>query len=199
MEALMRGVLQVTRWSTWFGGVLILLAAFLIGIDVVLRKFFATSIGGADELAGYALAIATAWSLAAALLARAHIRIDSLYGLLPLKLRLLLDFLGLALFIGFFGLIARHGWNVLLQSWSSGSRSQSALQIPTVIPQAVWMLGLALFVIIAALLFAHALGLVLRGRSGEATRAISTRSAQEDVAEEVRDVKARRSLEADAP
>ena len=198
MHALMRGVLQVTRWSTWFGGALILLAAFLIGVDVVLRKFFGTSIGGADELAGYALAIATAWSLAAALLARAHIRIDSLYGLLPLKLRLLLDFLGLALFIGFFGLIARHGWNVLLQSWSSGSRSQSALQIPTVIPQAIWMLGLALFVIIAALLFAHALGLVLRGRSGEATRAISTRSAQEDVAEEVRDVKARRSLESGA-
>lgn len=195
----MRGVLQVTRWSTWFGGVLILLAAFLIGIDVVLRKFFATSIGGADELAGYALAIATAWSLAAALLARAHIRIDSLYALLPLNLRLLLDFLGLALFVGFFGLIARHGWNVLLQSWSSGSRSQSALQIPTVIPQAMWIVGLALFVIIGALLFAHALGLVLRGRSGEATRAISTRSAQEDVAEEVRDVKARRSLETDAP
>lgn len=193
----MRGVRQVTRWSTWFGGVLILLAAFLIGIDVVLRKFFATSIGGADELAGYALAIATAWSLAAALLARAHIRIDSLYVLLPLKLRLLLDFLGLALFVGFFGLIARHGWNVLLQSWSSGSRSQSALQIPTVIPQAMWIVGLALFVIIGVLLFAHALGLVLRGRSGEATRAISTRSAQEDVAEEVRDVKARRSLEAD--
>ena len=198
MQALMRGVLQVTRWSTWFGGALILLAAFLIGVDVVLRKFFGTSIGGADELAGYALAIATAWSLAAALLARAHIRIDSLYVLLPLRLRLLLDFLGLALFIGFFGLIARHGWNVLLQSWSSGSRSQSALQIPTVIPQAIWILGLALFVTVGALLFAHALGLVLRGRSGEATRAISTRSAQEDVAEEVRDVKARRSLEADA-
>jgi TRAP-type C4-dicarboxylate transport system permease small subunit len=198
MHALMRGVLQVTRWSTWFGGALILLAAFLIGVDVVLRKFFSTSIGGADELAGYALAIATAWSLAAALLARAHIRIDSLYALLPLRLRLLLDFLGLALFIGFVGLIARHGWNVLQQSWSSGSRSQSALQIPTVIPQAIWMLGLALFVIVAALLFAHALGLVLRGRSSEATRAISTRSTQEDVAEEVRDVKARRSLESGA-
>ncbi len=198
MHALMRGVLQVTRWSTWFGGALILLAAFLIGVDVVLRKFFSTSIGGADELAGYALAIGTAWSLAAALLARAHIRIDSLYALLPLRLRLLLDFVGLALFIGFFGLIARHGWNVLLQSWQSGSRSQSALQIPTVIPQALWIIGLALFVIIGVLLFVHALGLVLRGRSGEATRAISTRSAQEDVAEEVRDVKARRSRESDA-
>lgn len=195
MEALMRGAHRATRWCTWFGGALILLAAFLIGIDVVLRKFFSTSIGGADELAGYALAIATAWSLAAALLARAHIRIDSLYGLLPLRLRLLLDFLGLALFIGYFGLIARHGWNVVLQSWHAGSRSQSALQIPTVIPQAIWILGLALFVIIGVLLFAHALRLVLRGRSGEATRAVSTRSTQEDVAEEVRDVEARRSLE----
>lgn len=41
-----------------------LLAAVLIGIDVVIRKFFATSIGGADELAGYALAIGTSWGWA---------------------------------------------------------------------------------------------------------------------------------------
>lgn len=197
MEAVLRGVRRVTRWSTWFGGALILLAALLIGVDVILRKLFSTSLGGADELAGYALAIGTAWSLAAALLARAHIRIDSFYVLLPTWLRLVLDFVGLALFIAFFGLIARHGWNVVMQSWSSGSRSQSALQIPTVIPQSIWLLGLAVFVIIGALLFGHALGLVLRGRSGEATRAISTRSAQEDVAEEVRDLIDRQSRQAD--
>ena len=78
----------------------------LIGIDVLMRKFLDRSIGGADELAGYALAIGTAWGLGAALLDRAHIRIDSLYVLFPQLLRLALDLAGLVLFVGFFGLIA---------------------------------------------------------------------------------------------
>lgn len=194
----MRGVGRLTQWGLWFGGALVLLAAILIGIDVVLRKLFNASIGGADELAGYALAIGTAWSLAAALLDRAHIRIDSLYVLLPNRLRLVLDFAGLALFIAFFGLIAWHGSSMVMQSWTSGSRSQSALQTPTVIPQSIWILGLAVFVVIGALLFLHALFLLRRGRVAEATGAIGTRSAEEEVAAEIRDLDDRRAREAGA-
>ena len=199
MQAVMRGARRLSQWGLWFGGALVLLAAILIGIDVVLRKLFNASIGGADELAGYALAIGTAWSLAAALLERAHIRIDSLYVLLPNRLRLALDFAGLALFIAFFGLIAWHGSSMVMQSWTSGSRSQSALQTPTVIPQTIWILGLAVFVVIGALLFLHALILLGRGRVAEATGAISTRSAEEEVAAEIRDLEDRQSREAGAP
>src|SRR5256714_10306756 len=109
MDALMHGVRRFTHWGLLFGGALILLAAVLIGIDVLMRKFLARSIGGADELAGYALAIGTAWGLGAALIDRAHIRIDSLYVLFPRRLRLLLDLVALLLFIGFFGLMSWHG------------------------------------------------------------------------------------------
>lgn len=199
MEAVMRGARRLTQWGLWFGGALVLLAAILIGIDVVLRKLFNASIGGADELAGYALAIGTAWSLAAALLERAHIRIDSLYVLLPNRLRLALDFAGLAVFIAFFGLIAWHGSSMVMQSWTSGSRSQSALQTPTVIPQSIWILGLVVFVVIGALLFLHALILLGHGRVAEATGAISTRSAEEEVAAEIRDLGDRQAREAGAP
>ena len=59
----MTGVRRFAQWGLWFGGALVLLAAVLIGIDVLMRKFLARSIGGADELAGYALAIGTAWGL----------------------------------------------------------------------------------------------------------------------------------------
>ena len=199
MEAVMKGARRLAQWGLWFGGALVLLAAILIGIDVVLRKLFNASIGGADELAGYALAIGTAWSLAAALLDRAHIRIDSLYVLLPNRLRLVLDFAGLALFIAFFGLIAWHGSSMVMQSWTSGSRSQSALQTPTVIPQSIWILGLCVFVVIGALLFLHALILLGHGRVAEATGAISTRSAEEEVAAEIRDLEDRQAREASAP
>lgn len=193
MEEVMHGVRRLTRWGLWLGGALVLTAAILIGIDVVLRKFFAQSIGGADELAGYALAIGTAWSLGATLLDRGHIRIDSLYVLFPTRLRLVLDFVGLILFVGFFGLIARHGWNVVEQSWSAGSRSQSALQTPTVIPQAIWFVGLVLFVGVGVVLFVYALRLAVRGETGAVAAAIGTRSAEEDVEAEIQSLKARQS------
>ena len=179
---------RLTRFGLWFGGALILAAAVLIGVDVTLRKFFNASIGGADELAGYALALGTAWSLGAALLDRAHIRIDSLYVLLPRCLRLSLDFAGLALFIAFFGLIAWHGWSVVQQSWMSGSRSQSALATPTVIPQSLWLLGLALFFVVGLALLAHAAILIARRNAATAEQAISTRSAAEEVQEEIREL-----------
>ena len=188
---------RLTRFGLWFGGALVLLAAVLIGVDVTLRKVFNASIGGADELAGYALAIGTAWSLGAALLDRAHIRIDSLYVLLPRALRLALDFAGLALLIAFFGLIARHGWSVAQQSWVSGSRSQSALATPTVIPQSMWLVGLALFFVVGLALLLYALILIARGDAAAAEHAISTRSAAEEVEDEIRDLKARQPEDAE--
>jgi TRAP-type C4-dicarboxylate transport system permease small subunit len=187
----MTGVRRFAQWGLWFGGGLILLAALLIGIDVLMRKFLARSIGGADELAGYALAIGTTWGLGAALLDRAHIRIDSLYVLFPQKLRLALDVLALVLLVGFFALIGWHGWGVVAQSWTSGSRSQSALETPTVLPQAVWIAGLIVFVLVGLFLLVTALRLGLSGDLRGMAQLISTRSAEEEVEDEIRDLKDR--------
>ena len=191
MEAAIHGARRVAHWGLWFGGVLVLLAAILIGIDVLMRKFFSASIGGADELAGYALALGTAWALAATLIERAHIRIDSLYVLLPRRLRFALDVVGLVLLIAFFGLIAWHGWSVVAQSWVAGSRSQSALQTPTVIPQFIWLIALIVFVAIAILLLVHAVVLATDGQYAAVARLISTRSAEEEVEDELRDLQER--------
>jgi len=177
MERAMSLARRVCQLGLWFGGALVLLAALLIGVDVVLRKFFQMSIGGADEIAGYALALGTSWGLGAALMDRAHIRIDSLYVHFPRWLRLALDLVALALFLGFFGLVALRGWDVVEQSWISSSRSHTALETPTVIPQ--------------VLLFLQAVLLLVGGEVGAATRVISTRSAAEEVEDEIRFIKER--------
>jgi TRAP-type C4-dicarboxylate transport system permease small subunit len=188
----MMGVRRFAQWGLWFGGALVLLAAVLIGVDVLMRKFLDRSIGGADELAGYSLAIGTAWSLGAALLDRAHIRIDSLYVLFPQRLRLALDLVALSLFVGFFALTLWHGLGVVSQSWSSASRSQSALETPTVIPQVLWIAGLASFVLVGLALLIHALKVGFTGDLRGMAKMISTRSAEEEVEEEIRDLKNRR-------
>ena len=189
----MTGVRRFAQWGLWFGGALVLLAAVLIGIDVLMRKFLARSIGGADELAGYSLAIGTAWGLGAALLDRAHIRIDSLYVLFPQKLRLALDLLALVLVVGFFALTLWHGLGVLSQSWISNSHSQSALETPTVIPLALWIAGLASFVVVGVLLLLQALRLMAARDLRGAAQLISTRSAEEEVEDEIRDLKDRQA------
>ncbi|MBI2741959.1 MAG: TRAP transporter small permease [Rhodospirillales bacterium] len=191
----MSGVRRFAQWGLWFGGALVLLAAVLIGVDVLMRKFLARSIGGADELAGYSLAIGTAWGLAAALLDRAHIRIDSLYVLFPQKLRLALDIVALVLLVGFFALVAWHGLGVVSQSWTSGSRSQSALETPTVIPQVLWIGGLVVFVVVGALLLIDTVRILASGDLRGAARLISTRSAEEEVEDEIRDLKDRQTRE----
>jgi len=191
MDPALTGVRRFARWGLWFGGALILLAAILIGIDVLMRKFLDRSVGGADELAGYSLAIGTAWGLGATLLDRAHIRIDSLYVLFPQKLRLALDIAALILLVGFFALVAWHGIGVVSQSWISGSRSQSALETPTVIPQAIWIIGLLSFVAIGAILLVTALRLAVAGDGRTMSRLISTRSAEEEVEDEIRDLQDR--------
>jgi len=180
---------RLTRWGLWLGGALILLAALLIGVDVILRKFFTRSIGGADELAGYALAIGSAWGLGAALMERAHIRIDSLYLLFPSWLRTILDLAGLLLLVGFFALLTWHGSGVVLQSWTSGSRSQSDLQTPTVIPQLAWIVGLFTFVAVGIVLLVTALARLGAGDLAGVARLIGTRSAEEEVDEEIQALK----------
>jgi TRAP-type C4-dicarboxylate transport system permease small subunit len=194
----MSGVRRFAQWGLWFGGALVMLAAVLIGIDVVLRKFLALSIGGADELAGYALAIGTTWGLGAALLDRAHIRIDSLYLLLSQKLRLVLDLAALVLLVGFFALVAWHGWSVVAQSWTSGSRSQSALETPTIIPQAMWLAGLVVFVAIGVVLLVDVLRIIAAGNLRGAARLVGTRSAEEEVQDEIRDLQERQGREGSA-
>lgn len=191
----MIGVRRFAQWGLWFGGALVLLAAVLIGIDVLMRKFLAQSIGGADELAGYSLAIGTAWGLGATLLDRAHIRIDSLYVLFPQKLRLILDAVAIILLVGFFALTTWHGLGVVSQSWTSGSRSQSALETPTIVPQVLWIAGLAAFVVVGVLLLLQALRTALSGDLRGTARLISTRSAEEEVEDEIRDLKDRQVRE----
>lgn len=185
MDQLLRLAYGLARAGVWFGGGLIVAAAVLVGVEVVIRKAFSLSIGGADELSGHALAISTAFGLGFALFERAHIRIDSLYAHLPVRLCAVLDVLGLAVFIAFFALIAWHGAGVLATSWRLGARSLSALATPLVVPQALWVAGLLLFLLLALLLLARALVALVTGDLATVNRLLGSRAVVEEVAAEL--------------
>lgn len=167
------------------GGLLILAAALLVSVDVTLRKLANTTLGGADELSGYALAIGSTWSFAFVLLARGHVRIDALYQLLPRKLAAACDLIAIVALLAFASLIAWHGAGVLAQSWQLGARSNSSLAVPLAVPQALWWIGYLGFVICAALLLLRAAAALLAGDIAAANRLIGARSIEEEAADEL--------------
>jgi len=180
--------LRLADWlslrAVWGGGALLLAAAFTVSVDVIARKLFTVSLGGADELSGYAFAIGTTWAFAFALLRRANVRVDALYQHLPLAACALLDLLGLVALGAFASVLAWYGWDVLATSWNLSAKSNSALKVPLWIPQALWFAGLALFVATLLLLFARALGALARGDWSTLHGLLAARSAEEEAEEE---------------
>jgi TRAP-type mannitol/chloroaromatic compound transport system permease small subunit len=135
----------VARWAVRCAGAAIFASAALVSVDVLGRKFFSVSVGGADEISGYAFAIATSWALAFVLLERANVRVDALYIHLPKPLTALLDLLAL-LTLGLFVLTL--GWfagKVLEDSLLFATRANTPLGTPLWVPQLLWLLGFGLF------------------------------------------------------
>ena len=176
----------ISRIGAIVGGAMLLVAALTICVDIFLRYAFALTVGGADELSGYALAIASAWGFSVALLSRSHIRIDTAYvRVKSRRARAVLDLLSLAVLALFIALVAWHGWGVLQQSYASGSRSMSAIETPLVIPQGLWFAGLAFFVAVAVLLLVRALAAYVRGDFAALFAAIGSKSAVAEAEEEI--------------
>jgi TRAP-type mannitol/chloroaromatic compound transport system permease small subunit len=174
---------QAARAGAWFGGLIVAAAAFLISVDVIVRKLFSVTLGGASEVSGYVLAVSTSWALALALLDRAHVRIDTLYELLPVRLCAVLDVAGLLAFMLFAGMVTWQGWILFAQSFELGSRSLTPLETPLAIPQFLWVIGFAFFFAVMLLLLARALAALATGRVGEVRRLLGSRTAQQELDE----------------
>jgi TRAP-type C4-dicarboxylate transport system permease small subunit len=185
LDAALRAAQRLAHAGALGGGLLILAAALLVSVDVTLRKLANTTLGGADELSGYALAIGSTWSFAFVLLARGHVRIDALYQLLPRKLAAACDLMAIVALLVFASLIAWHGAGVLAQSWQLGARSNSSLAVPLAVPQALWWIGYLGFVVCAALLLLRAVAALLAGDFAGASRLIGARSIEEEAADEL--------------
>jgi len=186
MQRLQTAAEQISRVGAVIGGAMLLVASILICIDITLRYAFAVTLGGADELSGYALAISSAWGFSAALLHRAHIRIDTVYvRIRSVPARALLDLVSLATLLFFFGMVTFYAWGVVKQSWVSDSHSLSAIEVPLIIPQGLWFAGLLFFVLLCALLLARGLLAFAQGRYGALFALIGSKSAVEEAEEEI--------------
>jgi TRAP-type mannitol/chloroaromatic compound transport system permease small subunit len=168
------------------GGWMILAAAALVAVDVVLRKLATMTVGGADELSGYALAIGSTWSFAFVMLNRGNVRIDALYEHLPRRAAAACDLLAVLALLAFATLVAWHGFAVMSHAWAIGSRSNTSLAVPLAIPLVLWWSGYAWFVACGILLLVRSVAALAAGDLVAVNRLIGARSVQEEAADELR-------------
>ena len=184
MERLVRLADRFSTWAAWVGGLILFATSIMIAIEVVLRKIFAISMGGADELSNYALAISSSWTFGYALFRKAHIRIDVFYVRLPRRLRQALDVLSLALF-GLCTLVVSYfAFRVLLTSIQRSSIANTPLATPLWIPQGLWFAGILTLTLMVFILLA---GTICRLWTGDASGAQSLAGAstiKEEIEEE---------------
>ena len=181
LDRLIAQSFTLARISGWICGLLLTLSAFLIGLDILLRQTLVITLGGANEISGYALAVSSSCGCTVALVYRMHVRIDSLYTYLGPRLRALLDMIGLAAFIYFMSFVTYYAYKTLETSIESGTVSISALGTPLAIPQAVWFAGFIVFLFVAAVFLLRAIVAFLKGDLRRLRELIGARSVQEEV------------------
>jgi TRAP-type C4-dicarboxylate transport system permease small subunit len=184
LGGLSRAAEHLSRWAVWFGGALTIGSVLLITFDVLARKFFGFTTGGADELSSYAFAISTSWAFAFATLQRANVRVDVLYQYLPVRLSAVLDWLSVVALGVFMVMLTYHAYDVAATSWTQNSAANTPLATPLYIPQGLWLLGLIWMCLVLALMLVRSSVALVTGRFDDVKAIAGVRSTQEEAEEE---------------
>jgi TRAP-type C4-dicarboxylate transport system permease small subunit len=158
----LRAVDAVAWTMALASGALFLLVSFYITLDVISRKFFHFSTAVTDEYGGYALAVGGMWSLAHALRAGAHVRIDVLLPHLPAPVRALLGYAALVVMTFFASIVAVYAWRLTLDSLAIDARAMSFVRTPLVVPQGLMAVGFTVLGLEALVILAVGVAASLR-------------------------------------
>ena len=166
------GLQRIARWAALAGLYVLFLTALLVSADVIVRKVFGIAFVGADELGGYALALATSWALAYAFFEGSHIRVNVFHMNLAARPKALLDVLAVLVTAALVGMLAWQVWIVAFDSWVFDGVSNTPLRVPLWIPQSIFLSGIFLFLGSAVVVALESLMLVAKGSYAQAIELI---------------------------
>ena len=174
---------KISQAAAWCSGLLLFLAAIMIAFEVTMRKAFAYSIGGADELSSYALAISCTWGFSYTLLRKSHIRIDILYSRLPHAGRSFLDIAAHLLLGIYIVTLSYFAFFVVKTSIIKHSAANTPLATPLWIPQGIWFIGLLWFGFTIFLILAGTIYHRLNKKPDEANRLSGISTLDDEIKE----------------
>jgi len=182
---------QLERGLAIAFGLIFIFLSLLVSIETVIRKVFNTSLQGADELGGYALAIGATIAFTMALISRSHVRVDVFLARFPRRLQTVLHWLSAMLMMGFAVLMAWLAWETLMDSRDYRSVSQTPWATPLAYPQSIWVLALAIYAVMSTLYAVLATKWMLQGKYAQINAMLAPKSTEEEIQEEVGDLQAR--------
>ncbi|MEM9792910.1 MAG: TRAP transporter small permease [Pseudomonadota bacterium] len=163
MIAWLRNVNRAVALAVGLG--LLSMASFVV-LDVILRQLH-TSFGGSEELAGYAMALATSWGMGYTLLELGHIRIDLLRSRTGPRVRAMFDLFAMSVMTGVVVTVAVKCWPVVARAIENESRANTPLATPLAWVQVPWFAGWVWFALMSCAVTLAALSLTLRSRGIE--------------------------------
>lgn len=175
-------IATVARWMARTAGLLMVLGAFGICVDIFCRAVLGSSIKGMPELNGYALAIGSAWSFGHTLVQRGHVRVDVIHNLLGPTTKAVLDVLALAIMALIAGMLCHYAFGVLMTSVRYNTVVAFSRSVHLWWFQAAWVIGLAAFAGVAITLLVRA-SLALARRDIRQVREIAGTIDTEDEVE----------------
>lgn len=140
-------------------------AAFVL-TDIILRRF-GPALGGTEEIAGYAMALATSWGMSYTLLELGHVRIDLIRTRFQTFGRALFDVFSMVVMSGVVITIAIKAWPVVERSLVNGSRANTPLETPLIWVQFPWFAGWVWFAVMSSLTTLAAISLLVKRRHDE--------------------------------
>ncbi|QUJ66631.1 TRAP transporter small permease [Photobacterium sp. GJ3] len=175
MNRIVIGLKRLNDWVAVVAGIALLGGVALICAEILFRAF-SVPFSGSEEISGYLMASITSWGVSYGLLNLAHIRIDILRKKSSERIRSLLDLVSIAAvsFVSIY--IAMKAITVVEKSMNSGALSNTALEIPLIIPQTIWFAGWVWFAISATTLFIAGVYLFFTQRTKEIDNSIGVRS-----------------------
>jgi len=188
MDALWNVTVRVSRAFAILGGILLIVAAFMVSAEVVSRKFLTVVYSGSSEIGAYLFAVGTTWSLSYVLVTRGHVRIDALYGVFPRRLRAFFDLVALVLL----GLVAwtmvDRGFDLMHTNFVEWNMSNTPLRTPLALPQIPWLFGLGLFFVSIVIAFIRTVAALRRGDYVTANKTAGVASQDEEIESELTDL-----------
>lgn len=174
-------VVVVSRVLAWMAGLLILVSALIVSIDVITRAVLRLTFLQSFELSSYAFAAAVTLGLAYTLVSRAHIRIEVVYVLLKPPLRVALDLVAIVTLAATAIAFAWFAAQTVLYTYEVDAHSNTTLAVPLVVPQALWLAGLVWFAITAIWLTVASVRHLLKGQPERVSRDIGVLALQEEL------------------
>jgi len=147
-------------------GLLLLVSVAVTLYDIIARPF-QMSIGGTDELSGYAMAITTSWGISYALTSMAHVRIDLLRARCSTRGQALFDAIAILSLAGVALVIAYRVWPVLAKTIKFNSTANTTLETPLWIPQSLWLAGWVWFAVSSIVIAIGVINYVINGKFDE--------------------------------